>query len=78
MRAKFFAVCDGLQPFFVIPSRGSFVSQLQVEIHYHVSEINFKGIGICLVDNLSKENVSEKPIDILIYYSMNGFFAYSV
>ncbi len=35
--------------------------------HCNVSEMNFKGIGICLVGNFSKENVSEKQMETLVY-----------
>ena len=35
--------------------------------HCRASEMNYKGIGICLVGNFSKERVSEKQLDSLIY-----------
>ena len=35
--------------------------------HCHASEMNSKGIGICLVGNFSKERVSEKQMSSLVY-----------
>jgi N-acetylmuramoyl-L-alanine amidase len=35
--------------------------------HCHAAEMNSKGIGICLVGNFSKEQVSEKQMDSLLY-----------
>jgi hypothetical protein len=35
--------------------------------HCHASDMNYKGIGICLVGNFSKERVSEKQLDSLVY-----------
>lgn len=35
--------------------------------HCHASDMNYKGIGICLVGNFSKERVSEKQMSSLVY-----------
>ncbi|MBI5214049.1 MAG: N-acetylmuramoyl-L-alanine amidase [Nitrospirae bacterium] len=35
--------------------------------HCNASGMNFKGIGICLVGNFSKEKVSEKQMESLVY-----------
>jgi LysM repeat protein len=35
--------------------------------HCRASDMNSKGIGICLVGNFSKERISEKQLDSLIY-----------
>jgi murein DD-endopeptidase MepM/ murein hydrolase activator NlpD len=35
--------------------------------HCHAAEMNSKGIGICLVGNFSKEQVSKKQMDSLVY-----------
>ena len=35
--------------------------------HCQAAEMNYKGIGICLVGNFSKEQVSEKQMDSLVY-----------
>lgn len=35
--------------------------------HCHASEMNSKGIGVCLVGNFSKERISEKQMDSLVY-----------
>ncbi|MDD5109389.1 MAG: N-acetylmuramoyl-L-alanine amidase [Candidatus Omnitrophica bacterium] len=35
--------------------------------HCHASDMNSKGIGICLVGNFSKSRVSEKQMDALVY-----------
>ncbi len=35
--------------------------------HCHASDMNSQGIGICLVGNFSKEQVSEKQMDSLVY-----------
>ena len=35
--------------------------------HCHASDMNSKGIGICLVGNFSKEQVSEKQMASLVY-----------
>lgn len=35
--------------------------------HCNAAEMNFRGIGICLVGNFSKEPVSEKQMDSLVY-----------
>lgn len=35
--------------------------------HCHASDMNSKGIGICLVGNFSKDRVSEKRMDSLVY-----------
>ena len=35
--------------------------------HCHASDMNYKGIGICLVGNFSEERVSEKQLTSLVY-----------
>ena len=39
----------------------------EVGAHCRASDMNSKGIGICLVGNFSKERISEKQLDSLIY-----------
>ena len=39
----------------------------EIGAHCHASDMNYRGIGICLVGNFSKEQVSQKQMASLVY-----------